>query len=234
MRFATIAAVTALVCSPVAAQPRHPVATPPHPDPAAVYAVPLDDSPAEGPKHAKVTIVMGMEFACPYCRRAWDTIHELRATYGDDVRVVYKTFVVHAKEATAAALAACAAHKAGHWRAMADGLWAQAFDKRDFSERTLLAIGRTAGVAPAVMSADMHGAPCRDELARDQAELKRLGQTGTPTFWINGRILVGAQPIERFQELIDVELKKADDAIRAGAKLEDYYDGLVANGVKQP
>ena len=234
MRIASLAALGALISAAAVAQPSHPVAAPPQPDPAVVYSVPLDDSPAEGPKHAKVTIVMGMEFACPFCRRAWDTLHDVRAKYGDDVRIVYKTFIVHAKDATAAALAACAAHKAGRWRGMADGLWAQAFDKRDFSERNLLAIGRVAGVDPAAMTADMHGAACATELMRDLTELKRLGQTGTPTFWINGRVLVGAQPIERFQDLIDEELKKASDAIDGGGgvKLDDYYDLLVKNGVK--
>jgi protein-disulfide isomerase len=234
MRFATIALIAALGAS-ASAQPVHPIAPPPQPDPAAVYAVPLDDSPSDGPKHAKVTIVMGMEFACPFCRRSWDTLAQLRKKYGSDLRIVYKTFIVHAKDATAAALAACAAHKAGKWRGMADGLWTKAFDQRDFSERNLLAIGRAAGVDPAVMAADMHGAACKDELMRDMVELKRLGQSGTPTFWINGRILVGAQPIEQFEALIDEERRKAElEMADSGVSLDDYYGTILANGLKQP
>jgi protein-disulfide isomerase len=232
MRIATIAVLLALAASAYA-QPRPPVATPPRPDPDAVYAVPLDDSPSEGPAHAKVTIVMGMEFACPFCRRAWDTIAALRKKYGKDVRVVYKTFIVHKQDATAAALAACAAHKAGKWRAMADGLWTKAFDARDFSERNLLAIGKAAGIDPAVMSADMHGTACKVELARDIAELTRLGQTGTPTFWINGRIVVGAQPIETFEALIETERRKAElEMADSGVALDAYYDAeILAKGL---
>lgn len=234
MRIASIAVIVALGAS-ASAQPRHPVASPPQPDPAAVYSVPLDDSPSDGPKHAKVTIVMGMEFACPFCRRSWDTLAALRKKYGKDLRIVYKTFIVHAKDATAAALAACAAHKAGRWRPMADGLWTKAFDQRDFSERNLLAIGRAAGVDPAVMAADMHSAACKDELMRDITELTRLGQSGTPTFWINGRFLAGAQPIEQFEVLIDEERRKAElEMADSGVSLDDYYDTILANGLKQP
>jgi protein-disulfide isomerase len=206
----------------------------PQPDPAVTYSVPLDDSPSIGPKHAKVTIVMGMEFACPFCQRAYETIDAVRAKYGKDVRVVYKTFIVHKDTATKAALAACAAHKAGKWRAMADGLWARAFAKRDFSESNLLAIGRAAGLDVGQLSADMHGPQCAAELLRDMTELTRLGQTGTPTFWINGRVLTGAQPIDRFEALVDEEVKKADAAIAAGVKLDDYYDTLIKNGAPKP
>ena len=233
MRIAIFTVVVALGAS-ASAQPRHPVAAPPQPDPAAVYAVPLDDSPSDGPAHAKVTIVMGMEFACPFCRRSWDTLGDLRKKYGSDLRIVYKTFIVHKQDATAAALAACAAHKAGKWRAMADGLWAKAFDKRDFSERNLLAIGRAAGIDPSVMAADMHGTACALEITRDVAELTRLGQSGTPTFWINGRIVIGAQPIEQFEALIDEEKRKAELEINdSGMKVDDYYDvEILGKGVK--
>jgi len=223
-----------LVSSVALAQPARPAPRParPQPDPAVTYSVPLDDSPSDGPAHAKVTIVMGMEFACPFCRRAWDTMTDVRKKYGDDVRVVYKTFIVHKDKATSAALAACAAHKAGKWRAMAERLWTKAFDKRDFSTQNLLAIGRSAGVDASVMAADMAGAPCANELLRDMTELTRLGQSGTPTFWINGRILVGAQPIERFTAVIDEELQKADAAIAAGTSLDDYYDVAVIRAGK--
>src|SRR5262245_49337248 len=158
-RGSSVAAVVCLLCAAAAvAQPARPRRA--QPDPAVTYSVPLDDSPSDGPAHAKVTIVVGMEFACPFCRKSWDTLADLRKKYGNDLRVVYKTFIVHKQQATDAALAACAAHKAGKWHAMADALWAKAFDKRDFSEANLLAIGRGVGVDPAVMTADMHSPRC--------------------------------------------------------------------------
>ena len=50
-----------------------------------------------------------------------------------------------------------------------------------------------------------------------------LGAGGTPTFFINGRILIGAQPVAKFAAIIDEELTKADDRIAKGTKAADYY-----------
>lgn len=52
----------------------------------------------------------------------------------------------------------------------------------------------------------------RQAVARDVEEGARLGATGTPTFFINGRILVGAKPLTAFQKLIDTELAKKPQA----------------------
>jgi hypothetical protein len=82
-----------------------------------------------GSPTAKVTLVMAMEFACPFSQRTFGTVDQLRKQYGDNLRVVYKTFVVHPK-AWGAARAACAANKQGKWREMADLLWTNAFEKR--------------------------------------------------------------------------------------------------------
>ena len=230
-----ISIVTALAGAASAQpQPQQGRPRPAQPDPAVTYAVPLDDSPSDGPAHAKVTIVMGLDFDCPFCERSWSTLGELRKAYGKDLRIVFKSFIVHEKEGTPAALAACAAHRQGKWRALADAIWTKAFDKRDFSEANLVAIARAAGLDGGVLVADMHGAACKLEVLRDQTELARLGQAGTPTFWINGRIIVGAQPKEQFEKLIDEEKQKADAAIAGGASLDDYYDSLVKSGRRTP
>jgi protein-disulfide isomerase len=202
-------------------------------DPAVTYAVPLDDSPSAGPAHAKVTIVMGLDFDCPFCERSWGTLGELRKEYGDNLRVVFKSFIVHEKDGTEAALAACAAHRQGKWRALADAMWTQAFDKRDFSEAHLVSVARAVGLDGGVLVADMHGTACKLEVLRDQTELGRLGQNGTPTFWVNGRILVGAQPKELFEKLIDEEAQKADAVMKAGVKLDEYYESLLKNGRRE-
>ena len=62
--------------------------------------------------------------------------------------------------------------------------------------------------------------------------LARLGTRGTPGFYINGRFLAGAVPIDRFKTLIDEEIKKADEALKKGAKLQEYYASIVASGKK--
>ena len=45
-------------------------------------------------------------------------------------------------------------------------------------------------------------------MRQDEQQLKRLGVTGTPAFFVNGRMVVGAQPFEKFKEIIDDELQR--------------------------
>ncbi len=203
------------------------------PDPEVVYSVPVGTSPVLGPPDAKVTMVIAFDYACPFCRRCWSTVDQLRAKYGDDLRVVYKAFIVHPDRATAATYAACAAHHQGKWRAMTDLLWTKAYDARKFDQDNIDALEREAGLDPALAQRDIAGV-CRQEIAADAALFKRLGVRATPTFFINGRYLVGALPIGDFEKVIDVELAKANLAIERGVKPEKLYDQeVVGKGVTQ-
>ena len=75
---------------------------------------------------------------------------------------------------------------------------------------------------------------CKKVVADDKAVLEKLGMNGTPGFFINGRFLGGAQPIEQFKRVIDEELKKADEKIAAGTPVGDYYAKFVVEaGVKE-
>lgn len=211
-----------------AALPQAP-ATPPRrvADKAATYAVPLGASPQLGPANAKITLVMAMEFDCPFCRKAWDTLDELRKRYSKDLRVVYRAYVVH-KRATYAAQAACAANRQGRWRALADLIWAKAFDVRSvdtdaFSPARIDALAKEAGLDIKRYTADVTG-PCPAEVAADIAELKKFGTNATPTFFINGRYMDGAKPIAEFAKLIEEELAKATAAVKRGVKPERYYE----------
>lgn len=205
------------------------------PDPAITYAVPLGVSPVFGSPKAKVTLVMAMEFHCPYCRRAWDTVDELRKKYGKDLRVVYKPYVVHARTATLPAQAVCAAHKQGKWRALAELIWTKAFDARSvdsdaFSPEHITALARQARLDMKRYEQDVAGA-CVAEVRDEQASLQKLGVYATPSFFINGRFLAGARPIGEFTKLIDEELAKATAAIQRGTKADQYYEQeIVAKG----
>jgi protein-disulfide isomerase len=202
-------------------------------DPSVTYAVPVGTSPTLGPANAKVTMVVSFDYACPFCRQCWATIDQLRAKYGKDLRVVYKAFIVHPDRATAATYAACAAHHQGKWRAMTDLLWTKAYDARKFDQANIDALERQAGLDPSQAEQDIAGV-CRQEIAADAALLERLAVNATPTFFINGRYLVGAQDIEVFERLIDEELAEANAAIQRGVKPEKLYDTeIVGKGVTQ-
>ena len=197
---------------------------PTRPAPDVVYAVPIDGSPAHGPKDAAVTIVMATEFACPYCYRVKPTLDELRDEYGSDLRVVYKSFLVHPQQATTPALAACAAHKQARHEEMEPLIWERGFaNNRDLSEDNMKAIARDIGLDMRRFEADMAGSACSEKLREDKQLMSRFGTRGTPQFFINGRPLSGARPIDHFRVVIDEELAKASERIEEGTAPADYY-----------
>jgi protein-disulfide isomerase len=147
----------------------------PEPDKAAIYSVPIGASPVFGSPRAKVTLVMAFEFACPYCRKAWDTVDELQKTYGKDLRVAYKQFIIHPTKATAPAIASCAAKAQGKWRALADLLWVKAFEVQNFDPANIDAIASEAGLDMQRYRSDITGT-CVQEI-KDDNEIVAKGLT---------------------------------------------------------
>lgn len=196
----------------------------PGPDAAAVYAVPIAGAPFRGAKSAPVTVVRSFEFACPYSHRTNATMDQLLADYGNDIKIVYRDFVVHPRHATVPARAACAARRQGKYFQMHDLIWTRAWEGgRDFSAEHMERLAGELGLDMKRWRKDLDGA-CADELRAGQEELTRLGQSGTPTFWINGRYLSGARPIEQFKEIIEQELALAKERIgKKGTTRASYY-----------
>src|SRR6185503_19031019 len=109
----------------------------PRPDPNQVYAVAAAGEPSIGPAGAPVTIVIAYEYACPWCNRQRQPFSAVREAYGDDVRIVYRPYVVHEDAAGDAALAACAADRQGRFAQVDDALWSNVFDKRAFDRASV-------------------------------------------------------------------------------------------------
>lgn len=208
------------------------------PDPAEVYSVPIDGSPVRGHNGAKVTLVMAAEYACPFCVRVRPTIELLEKKYGRDLRVVYKHYVVHPQTATVSAHAACAAHQQNKFWQFDAALIAKAWDFEGpkFRDATALTRDGVVRVARGLrldmrrFEADLDSDACKAQVAGDLSTMAKVGTRGTPAFYINGRFLSGAQPIERFEVIIDEELQKAKTAIAGGVKPEDYYQKAVVEG----
>lgn len=213
--------VDALTAGAGAARPAPPPARP-EPDPTKTYAVPVAGMPVKGKATALVTIVRAGEYACPFCERVRATLDQLQATYGDQVRIVYRQFVVHPTVATYAAQAACAANHQGKFWELDKLLWDEAFAKRAFEPVAIDALATRAGLDMGRYQADV--GPCAAEVGKDQAEMARFGVDGTPAFFINGRYLAGAQPVQAFQAIIDEELTKAKAAVKRGVKPAKYYE----------
>jgi protein-disulfide isomerase len=203
---------------------------PPHvrrePDPTKVYGVPIAGSPVRGKPDALVTIVRAGEYACPYCERVRDTLDQLMTAYPDDVRIVYKQFIVHPQLAYAPAYGACAAHKQGKFWEMDKLLWEKTFANREFEPAQIEALASSLGLDMSRYRADVAGG-CVKQVADEMALMTKFGVGATPVFFINGRYLAGAQPFDAFKTLIDEELAKAQAAVKKGTKKKKYYDQIV-------
>ncbi|MCP4447429.1 MAG: thioredoxin domain-containing protein [Myxococcales bacterium] len=154
--------------------------------------------------------------------------------YEGDVKIAFKHFVVHPQSATEPALAACAAGLQGKFSEMEKAIWEKAYPKRDFKPASLEAIAKGVGLDIAKYTADKAGA-CKKQIGKDQSDLRNVGTSGTPAFYINGRFLSGARPVDQFKKLVDEELKKANARIAKGeATVADYYDKFVVKkGLKK-
>ena len=217
----------------------------PEPDRAKTYSVSVDGDPFDGPADAKVTVVKAYDYACPYCERVRDTMEELRKKYGNDLRVVYKQFVVHPQVATAGALAFCAAAKQGKAHEMDVALWDKGFKGHQFDKDAageggasqkcweseagcpvVLGFAKELGLDEAKFKSDMKS--CQQQIQKDMRDLQALGVGATPSFFVNGRFMSGAMPIDNFTALADEELKKANETIqKEGIPAAQYYQKVV-------
>ncbi len=176
----------------------------PRPDPSRRYSVDVEGAPARGLESAKVSIVEFSDFQCPFCGRVVPTLERIEKEYGDRVRVVFKhlPLSIHPK-APAAHAAAEAAHKQGKFWEMHDRIFA---NQRVLEPDVFEGYAEAIGLDLDRYRADVASESVKKRIDADMSEARRLGVTGTPGFFLNGRFVSGAQPFERFQTLIDEEL----------------------------
>jgi len=163
-------------------------------------------TPAIGPADAPVTIVEWSDYQCPFCKRAHPTVEQLLTEYKDKVRFVYADYPLsfHKQAWPASVAAHCAEDQGKFWEMHKNLMEAQG----DLSPADLSKRATDVG-----LKADAFGT-CLDSKKFDeriQASFNdgmALGVTGTPAFFINGRMLVGAQPIEAFRDVINDELAR--------------------------
>jgi len=158
-------------------------------------------SPSIGPADAPVTLVVFLEYLCPFCRRLEPVLAQLRTAYGDRIRIVYRFRTVH-PGAEELAVAALAAHRQGKFRAFHERLFENQERLRE-QPQFPIRLARELGLDVERFRADLRGALIRKQVAADAAEADRLRVNGVPTTFINGRRLSGAVPAENFGERID-------------------------------
>ncbi len=176
------------------------------PDPGKRYNVNIAGAPVKGPADAKVSIVEFSDFQCPFCARVTPTLAQIEKEYGDQVRVVFKHLPLSSHpKAPAAHAAAEAAHKQGKFWEMHDAIFG---DQRSMSPEKYVTWAGEIGLDVDQFNKDIASADVKKRIDADNAEATKLGSTGTPAFFINGRYLRGAQPFAAFKKVIDEELAK--------------------------
>jgi protein-disulfide isomerase len=216
---------------------------PRRPDPSTIYNLPVGDADVQrGAKVAKVTVIEGFDFACPYCAQSRPMLEEAASKHKDVVKVVSKQFVVHPQVATLPALAVCAGQMQGKGVELENEIWARAwaageggrpkFDATQLAQENLEKIAGSKGLNVEKLKTDMQSQDCKASLARQQRELATIGVNGTPAFYINGRPYTGPRTVEGFEAAIMEEAKKADEALKSGVKLEDYYATIMKSAQK--
>jgi protein-disulfide isomerase len=204
-------------------------------DPKAVYRVPVDGTPMRGPREAPITIVEVTDFECPFCKRAEPTMKELDKAYPGKLRFSFRHNPLSFHEtALPAAVAAEVAREQGgdamFW-AMHDKLFA--IEKLDTA--ALLKAGQEVGLDEAKLKAALQtGSKQVERIRVDQSFVVPLGANGTPTFFVNGRKVVGALPFEAFKAVIDEELQKAEALVKSGVAPKDVYARTIEKGATSP
>jgi protein-disulfide isomerase len=168
--------------------------------------VTLDDDASRGPAKAPITIVEFSDYQCPYCSRAEETVQKVLDKYGDKVRLVYRDYPLgfHKNAHGAAEAAECAEEQGKFWEMHA----AMFKDQAKLAPADLVATAAGLGLDKDRFKGCLDSGKYREEVQKDFQDGASYGVTGTPTFFINGIMLVGARPLESFTEVIEAELSR--------------------------
>jgi protein-disulfide isomerase len=170
-------------------------------------ALSIDAALARGPADAPVTIVEFSDFQCPSCKRAQAVLGQILKEFDGKIRLVHKDFPVptHKGALPAAEAARCAAAQGAFWE-YHDLLYLAV---PDFSRDDLVGYAGRLSLDREAFATCLDSHQFRKDIEADVREGRALKLPGTPTFLVNGKPLVGAQPIEAFREAIRKALREA-------------------------
>lgn len=170
----------------------------------------LGKAPVLGSTKATVTIVEFSDFQCSFCRKFWsDTLPKLKNTYikQGKVRFTYRHLAILGNFSEQAAMAAECAGEQGKFWEYHDRLFANQGGLA-FTQSKLEQYAQTLGLKATNFKRCLTTEKFRKKVEGETAVAASLGARGTPTFFVNGRLMVGAQPLDVFQAVIEEELGK--------------------------
>ncbi len=173
--------------------------------------VSYDPSRVKGSSDAPVTIVEFSDFQCPYCQRASLSLGPLLEKYKGKVRLAFRDFPLeelHPQAEVAALASRCAAEQGKFWE-YHDMLFV---NQTQLSAPDLKKYASTAALDQAKFDSCLDGRKYASQIDADVTAGRTAGVAGTPSFFINGVFLTGAQPNSAFEELIDQELARKSTA----------------------
>ncbi|MBI1909563.1 MAG: DsbA family protein [Deltaproteobacteria bacterium] len=168
--------------------------------------VSVDDDPSIGPKDAKVVMIEFTDYQCPFCGKSRDTVNQVLEEYKGKVRYVLRDFPLsfHQDAFKAHEGAQCAADQGKYWE----------FNKKLFANQRAIKIedlkkhAQDLKLDMGKFNDCLDSSKYKDEVAKDQIDGEKAGVSGTPAFFINGRLIGGARPFANFKEVIDEELSR--------------------------
>ncbi|MEO8362339.1 MAG: thioredoxin domain-containing protein [Vicinamibacteria bacterium] len=168
--------------------------------------VSLHPDRTQGTEAAQVTFVEYSDFQCPFCQKAYPIVKQLRETYKDRVRFVFKDFPlsIHPQAAKAAEAGACAGDQGRFWE-MHQWMFEnpKSLQVNDL-KRAANTLRLDTGKFSECLDSSRYEASWREDIAEGQ----RLGVQATPTFLINGQAVVGAKSLAELTKILDIELQK--------------------------
>jgi protein-disulfide isomerase len=203
MKILLAAILTALAVSPVYAQ-------------GSGAFIGVDDDPVLGSPNAKVLMIEFGDYQCPSCRMFWKDVEpRIKKEYIDTgkVKLVFRDFPIvqiHPEALLAAMAVDCSADQNKYWE-YHDKVFREQYNKGDdlvrFKAADLKKWAKDIGLDPAKFDQCLDSEKYKNEVLKDKADGDAVSVQGTPTFFINGHVIGGAQPYPAFKSLIDSLLK---------------------------
>ena len=171
---------------------------------APVVEVSTGGRPEKGPKDAPITMIVFSDYECPFCRRAESTVEEVLKKYEGKIKYVFRDYPLpfHSKARPAAVAANCAIPQNKYFE------YNNKLFVTDLSPENFKKIATDLGMDPKKFD-ECVAKNDQKSIETDLADGGAVGVNGTPAFFINGRMLSGAQPAEAFTVIIDEELAKS-------------------------
>ena len=162
------------------------------------------EDPIRGAPDAPIRIIEFSDFHCPFCRRARPVLEELVETYAGQVQWVWKDYPLGS---SAAALVAACAYDQGRFWAYHDALFERQDEIAPDHDEALLGLARELGLDDELLAACLAEGRHQDGIASDAAAGAAAGVAGTPTVFVNGRMIPGAQSFETYEQVVLDELQ---------------------------